>query len=38
MSFGEYIDILLPNDNKECFEVSMNTLIKIVNEDFKGKR
>ena len=38
MSFGEYIDILLPNDNKECFEVSMNTLIKIVAENFKGEK
>lgn len=38
MSFGEYIDILLPNNNKECFEVSMNTLIKIVAENFKGEK
>ena len=38
LSFDEYIDVLLPNDNKECFEVSMNTLIKIVAENFKGEK
>ena len=38
MNFVDYIDILLPNDNQDCFEDSINALIKIVNEDFKGKR
>jgi thymidylate kinase len=38
MNFGDYIDILLPNDNQDCFEDSINALIKIVNENFKGKR
>jgi hypothetical protein len=30
----DYIDILLPNDNQDCFEDSINALIKIVNENF----
>ena len=38
MNFGDYIDILLPNDNQDCFEDSINALIKIVNENFKGKK
>ncbi|MCT7513706.1 dTMP kinase [Aliarcobacter cryaerophilus] len=38
MNFGDYIDILLRNDNQDCFEDSINALIKIVNENFKGKR
>ena len=36
MSFGDYIDILLPNNNKECFDESINTLIKVVAENFRS--
>ncbi|HKM18617.1 MAG TPA: dTMP kinase, partial [Aliarcobacter sp.] len=36
MSFGEYIDILLPNNNKECFDKSINTLIKVISENFRS--
>ena len=36
MNFGDYIDILLPNDNKDCFEDSINALIKIVAENFRS--
>ena len=28
----------LEESNKECFEVSMNTLMKIVAENFKGEK
>ena len=38
MNFGDYIDILLPNDNQDCFEDSINALIKIVAENFKGEK
>ena len=35
MNFGDYIDILLPNDNQDCFEDGIKTLLKIVAESFK---
>ena len=38
MNFGDYIDILLPNDNKDCFDDGIKTLLKIVAESFKENK
>ena len=38
MNFGDYIDILLPNDNQDCFEDGIKTLLKIVAESFKENK
>lgn len=38
MNVVDYIDILLPNDNQDCFEDSINALIKIVAESFKENK